>query len=53
MPATSEKMRRLMCLALSIKLKKTPASRSVEAAKVAESMTIKELSEFCKSVVKK
>lgn len=49
MPATSEAQRRLACLALSIKLGKTPKSRSEQAAKMAESMSEKQLRDFCES----
>ena len=52
MPAESEKQRRLMCLAMSMKLGKTPKSRSPEAARLAATMTLKQLSDFCKSPVK-
>jgi len=52
MPAESEGQRRLMCLALSIKLGKVPASKSPQAAKMAKDMSFKELSEFCHSKVK-
>jgi hypothetical protein len=52
MPAETEEQRRLMCLALSIKLGKTPASKSPEAAKLAKQMSAKELGEFCHSKVK-
>ena len=51
MPATSEAMRRKFCIALNIKLKKTPASYSPECAKMAREMSIKQLSDFCKSKV--
>lgn len=51
-PATSEAQRRKFCIALDIKLKKRPASYSPECAKMAREMTIKQLSEFCKSPVK-
>ena len=47
-PSVNESQRRLMCLALSIKLGKTPKSKSPEAAKMANEMSIKELSDFCK-----
>ena len=47
MPAESESQRRLMCLALNIKMGKTPVSKSREAAKMAREMSLKELSEFC------
>jgi len=53
MPATSEAQRRLMCLALSIKLGKTPASKSAEGARLAKTMSLKDLYEFCRSEVKK
>ena len=53
MPPTSEAQRKLSCIALSIKLGKTPESYSAEAAKMAKEMTVKELSEFCRSPVKK
>ena len=53
MPAESEGQRRLFCLALSIKLGKTPAGKSPQAAKMAKDMSIKTLSEFCKGKVKK
>ena len=53
MPATSEAMRRKFCIALSIKLKKTPASYSPEAAKMAKEMSVKDLSDFCKGKVSK
>ena len=51
MPAESEGQRRLMCLAMSIKIGKTPASKSPQAAKMAKEMTLKQLSEFCHSKV--
>ena len=53
MPAESEAQRRLMCLALSIKLGKTSASKSAEAAKMAREMTVEQLSDYCKSEVAK
>lgn len=52
MPSTSEGQRKLFCLALSIKLGKTPASKSPEAAKMARDMSVSQLSDFCKSKVK-
>jgi len=52
MPASSEKMRRLMCLALSIKMGKTPASKSPEAAKMAREMSLEDLSDFCRQPIK-
>ena len=52
MPASSEKMRRLFCLALSIKIGKTPASKSPEAAKMAREMSLEDLSDFCRQPIK-
>lgn len=51
-PSVNESQRRLMCLALSIKLGKVPASKSPEAAKMAREMSVKDLSDFCHSVKK-
>jgi len=53
MPATSEKQRRIMCLALSIKQGKRPASVSAEAAKIASQMSEEQLKEYCRSKVEK
>lgn len=53
MPATSEAQRKLCCIALNIKLGKTPKSYSPQAAKMAKTMSIEQLSDFCKSPVKK
>ena len=53
MPAESEDQRRQMCAALSIKLGRSPASKNPEAAKMARTMSVKDLSDFCKSPVKK
>lgn len=53
MPAESEGQRKLMCIALSIKLGKTPKSYSAQAAKMAKQMSVKQLSDYCKSPVKK
>ena len=52
MPSVSEAQRKLACLALSIKLGKTPKGYSPEAAKMAKEMSIEELSDFCKQPVK-
>lgn len=49
MPAKNEKMRRLMCLALSMKLGKTAKSKSPQAAKMAKDMSVEQLSDYCKS----
>lgn len=51
MPATSEKQKTLMCIALSIKRGKTKASYSKQAAKMAETMSEKQLAEYCGSKV--
>jgi len=48
MPAVSEKQRRAMAIALSIKRKKTPKSYSPKLAKIAESMTEQQLEDFAK-----
>lgn len=53
MPATSEAQRRLMCLALSIKLGKVSPKKSPQAAKMARTMSVEDLSDYCKSPVKK
>lgn len=54
MPATSSDQRKLFCIALSMKLGKTPKSYSAEAAKMASEMSVAQLSDYCKSpVVKK
>ena len=50
-PATSRQQQKLFCLALSIKLGKAKASVSPEAAKMAKDMSVKQLSEFCRSKV--
>ena len=49
-PSSSERQRRLFCLALSIKLGKASPSKSPEAARMAKEMSIKQLREFCDSV---
>jgi len=52
MPSSSEEQRRKMCIALSIKLGKTPKSYSPEAAKMAETMSLADLKDYCRSVKK-
>lgn len=52
MPATSEKQKRLFCVALSIKKGDTPASYSKQAAKMASEMSEEQLAEFCKGQVR-
>ncbi len=53
MPSINEAQRRLMCLALSIKLGKAKASVSPQASKMAKEMSVKDLSDFCKQPIKK
>ena len=52
MPATSSKQRTMFCVALSIKEGKTPKSYSKQGAKMANEMSIKQLSDFCKQPIK-
>jgi hypothetical protein len=40
-----------MCLALSIKQGKTPANKSPQAAKLAKTMSLKDLADYCHSKV--
>jgi len=51
-PSVNEAQRRLACIALSIKLKKTPKVYSAEAAKMAQTMSLQQLKDFCRSVKK-
>lgn len=51
MPATSEKQRKLACIAYSMAKGETPKSYSKQAAKMADSMSEAELKEFCESEV--
>ncbi len=53
MPAYSESQRKLAGIALSMKRGKTPRSYSKEAAKMADTMSEKQLEEFAGSVRKK
>lgn len=53
MPAVSENMRKLSCVALAIKRGETPESYSAEGAKMAKSMTEEQLRDYCKSPVQK
>lgn len=53
MPATSEAQRQIMCIALQIKLGKTPKSYSREAARMAREMTVAQLKDYCHSEVEK
>lgn len=48
MPAVSERQRRLMAIALSIKRGETPRSYSREAARIADSMSEAELRKYAK-----
>ena len=51
-PSSSEAQRKLACIALSIKLGKTKASYSPQAAEMAKSMSVAQLKEFCREVKK-
>ncbi len=54
MPATSEKMRRFMCLAWAVKKGERPKSEvSARVVETAEKMSLEELQEFCESPVAK
>jgi len=53
MASVSEKQRKLMCMALSIKQGKTPKSHSAQAAKIAAQMTEEQLKEYCEVPIKK
>jgi len=48
MPATSDKQRKLFCIALSIKKGETPKTYSKQAAKMAEQMSESQLADYCK-----
>jgi hypothetical protein len=53
MPAKSEKQRRIMGVALSMKRGETPKSYSKEAAEIASSMSEEDLEDFAsKSLIK-
>jgi len=52
MPSSSRQQQKLMCLALSVKLgKRSAKSVSPEIRKMAKSMSIKDLSDFCHSPI--
>jgi len=51
MPATSKNQRTLFCIALSIKRGETPRTYSAEAAKMADEMSEKQLSDYCENPV--
>ncbi len=53
MPSSSEKQKKLMCIALSMKQGKTPKSYSREAARISEEMSEEQLKEFCELPVAK
>ena len=53
MPAKSKSQRNLFCLALSMKKGKTSPSVSPEAAKIVNTMTLKEIETFCKEPIKR
>lgn len=46
-PATSKKQRTFFCVALSMKRGKTPKSYSKQAAKACDSMSEKQLEDYC------
>jgi hypothetical protein len=52
MPSRSEKQKKLMCIAESIKKGKTPQTYSPQAARISEQMSEKQLKEFCETPVK-
>lgn len=52
MPATSKRQKVLFCVALQIKLGKTPKSYSKEAARMAEETSEATLREYCEGEVK-
>lgn len=49
MPSVSKKQRTLMCIALSMKRRKTPKSYSHVAAKISGQMTEDQLKEYCEA----
>jgi hypothetical protein len=54
MPASSEEMRRFMCLAWSVKKGERPKSEvSARVVETAEKMTHEQLQDFCESPVQK
>ena len=54
MPSVSESQRKAACVALSCKTGKFPVSKLQGAAKsMYDSMTIQQLSEFCRQPIKK
>ena len=53
MPSISKNQRIRFCIALSIKKGETPRSYSAEAAKMADSMTLQQLTDYCKLPIKK
>lgn len=53
MPATTKGQRTLFCIAESIKQGKTPKTYSKQAAKMAETMSLDKLKEYCEHPVKK
>lgn len=53
MPATSSNQKTLMCIALSIKKGKTSPSYSKEAARLAQTMSEKQLADYCGAPVEK
>jgi len=52
-PATSERQRKLFCIALSIKRGETAKSYSREAARLAEENSEETLKDYCEQPIKK
>jgi len=53
MPAESQKQKTLMCMALAVKEGKLSPTYSKKAKQMADSMSKKDLEEFCHSDIKK
>ena len=53
MPATSEQQRKLFCVALAMKLGKVKKSYSPEAARLAKTMSLNQLSDYCRQPIVK
>jgi len=53
MPATSERQRTLFCIAESIKKGKTSRNYSKQATKLANTMSLEKLKEYCEAPIAK
>ena len=51
MPSKSKKQEKLFGIALSIKRGETPASYSSDAARIAKTMTLKQITDFASKIV--